>query len=83
MLKNPESTLSNEYNICKPYARKRKKIMEERRKYKLEKKKRQPKNQNPWGGGGEPKLSERKKTIKTSDLHEEKKSRRLCVKAFE
>lgn len=41
------------------------------------------KKSEPMRGGGEPKLSERKKTIKPSDLHEEKKSRRLCVKAFE
>lgn len=44
MLKNPESTLSNEYNNCKPYARRKKNNGGN-----TNLKKRQPRNQNPWG----------------------------------
>lgn len=86
MLKNPESALSNEYNICKPYATRKK-----RRKCKLEKKKRQQEIRT-YGekqtNKQKPKIKTsfrkktKKKTTKTSNFHEEKKSKILWVKAF-
>lgn len=81
MLKNPESALSNEYNICKPYATRKK-----RRKCKLEKKKRQQEIRT-YGekqtNKQKPKIKTsfrkktKKKTTKTSNFHEEKKSKIL------